>query len=79
MTLFCNYSHIFGEPKKGIHAQRIGPFGLVDMMITFIIGGLLGYFFISDNIFGIFIGFILFIFFGVFVHYLFCVDTVIKF
>ena len=79
MTLFCKYSHIFGESKKGIHTYRLGPFGLVDITITFLIGALFGYYFISKDLYGILSGFIIFIFIGFIFHYLFCADSVIKF
>ena len=79
MTLFCKYSNIFGEPKKGRHSYRIGPFAIYDMSLTIIVGWGLGYYFISQDIKGGLIGFLLLLLLGVIAHTLFCVDTVIKF
>ena len=30
--LYCDYKHIFGKPKKGIHKYRLYDFAIVDMI-----------------------------------------------
>jgi hypothetical protein len=79
MTLFCKYRNLIGEPRKGVHSYRLGPFAAVDMTVIIILGCILGYFYISKDLLGMLTGFIILILLGVVVHYLFCVDTVIKF
>ena len=93
---FCDYKNSLGEPKRGIHAERIDVFGLSlaknDVVATIGLGILLGL--ISGGIlsnamnlqmsiqntiifwFNIFIFCVIFVFlFGIYAHWLFCVET----
>lgn len=40
-----NMSEIFGKPNEGIHAHRFGPFGTVDLAVTFGAAVIIGKFF----------------------------------
>lgn len=71
MTVFCNYKNLFGEPGKGVHATRLGPFAFNDLIgmiiliiiITYIIEG--DVMWVGLSVWGV----------AEILHWLFCVDT----
>jgi len=69
--LLCEYSNILGEPKKGFHSIRIFDFSLLDIIATFILAYLI-YRYTKVNYI---ILLIILILLGIFLHWLFCVDT----
>jgi len=74
--VLCNYSKLFGETNKGIHAYRIFNIAIIDVIMTFIGAYLLKIFlFRNTSYLKILIG--LFII-GIISHRLFCVRTTID-
>jgi hypothetical protein len=75
MTIFCKYKNILGEPNMGIHSFRFFNIAIVDVILTFILA-----FFIQKYLFDESYYIILFLTFllGVFLHWIFCVDTTIN-
>lgn len=67
----CQYKNIFGEPGRGVHKLRIGPFAFVDLVGTLVIAGLIGYFFNVD----VLLTFIILFVVAQFLHWLFCSKT----
>ena len=72
------YADIFGKPNQDIHSYRIGPFASVDLIGTLLIGGLLGYYLIDNNIMNIFMGMIFLILLGIIMHLIFGVKTALN-
>lgn len=67
----CPYSRIFGDPGKGFHEKRIGPYALNDTLGTVFLALLTSYFFgigILQSIVGWFI-------LGEILHYMFGTQT----
>lgn len=67
----CKYKNIFGEPNKGVHKLRFGPFAFIDLVGTLIIAGIIGYIFNVD----VFITFVILFIIAQFLHWLFCTNT----
>ena len=70
---FCKYKNIFGEPGKGAHSYRIMNIAVVDVGLTILVAWLLSY--ITKFPF-LYILATLFVM-GIFLHWLFCVDTTV--
>lgn len=72
----CKYSKIFGEPNTGSHAQRIGGFAFIDIVLT-----LIGAYIISSltysptDIKAFLLTFCVLIVLAIILHELFCVNT----
>ena len=74
MTFLCQYRHIFGKEKEGIHSYRFMNIAIMDVLFTFIGALLIAYYF-KLNIIIVFIGLIIL---GTIIHYIFCVETTIT-
>ena len=72
--LYCDYKHIFGKPKEGIHKYRLYDFAIVDIILTIILAIIISKKYKINFIITLFIVFII----GIFFHYIFCVDTTIH-
>jgi hypothetical protein len=70
--LFCKYKNIFGVPKTGAHSYRLFDIAVVDVILTMLVGLLIGY--ITNNYL---ISIIFMFMLGIIFHYLFCVNTTI--
>lgn len=67
----CPYSRIFGDPGKGFHEKRIGPYALYDTLGTLALALLTSYFFhvgLLPSIVGWFVA-------GEVLHYIFGAQT----
>lgn len=67
----CPYSRIFGDPGKGFHEKRLGPYALNDTIGTLLLALLTSYFFnvrILPSIIGWFLV-------GEILHYIFGTQT----
>lgn len=71
---FCKYKNIFGEPGKGAHAYRIMNVAVVDVTLTIIGAALISYYTKYPLIYVLAVLFA----FGIFCHWLFCVDTTVH-
>ena len=69
----CNYKDIFGAPKTGAHAMRVGDIAIVDVVATFIVAALIAWL-CKCHVIWPFVGLLII---SVGVHWLFCVDTTI--
>ena len=67
----CQYKNILGEPRKGFHSIRIFDFAILDIIGTIIIALVLSY---ATNIKFTKL-FIILLLLGIFLHWLFCVET----
>lgn len=67
----CQFKDIFGTPRNNIHSYRIFDIAIVDTVLTVILANLLSIYF-SYNFWTLLI---FLLFFSVFIHWLFCVDT----
>ena len=74
MTFLCEYRHIFGKEKEGLHAYRFMDIAIVDVLFTFIGALLIAYYFKLNII----LVFIVLIILGTIIHYIFCVETTIT-
>ena len=89
MTILCKYKNILGEPKMGIHSFRFFNIAIVDVILTFILAFFIQKYllakeeelkpepiFLFDESYYIilFLTFLL----GIFLHWIFCVDTTIN-
>jgi len=74
MTFLCEYRHIFGKEKEGLHAYRFMDIAIVDVLLTFIGALLIAYYFKLNII----LVFIVLIILGTIIHYIFCVKTTIT-
>lgn len=45
MTFLCQYRHIFGKEKEGLHSYRFMDIAIVDVLLTFIGALLIAYWF----------------------------------
>lgn len=70
----CKYSHVLGEPKKGIHSIRIYNIAIMDVLMTIIGSYIISYF---SNIHFTIVLISMFVL-GIFLHRLFCVRTTID-
>ncbi len=67
----CEYKNIFGEPRKNAHSLRLFDFAVVDIVLTLILAYMIKYLFGGNY----FIILLLLVLLGIFLHWLFCVDT----
>jgi len=74
MTFLCDYRHIFGKEKEGIHSYRFMDIAIMDVLLTFIGAIIIGYYFKLNII----LVFIILIILGTLIHYIFCVETTIT-
>ena len=74
MTFLCQYRHIFGKEKEGLHSYRFMDIAIVDVLLTFIGALLIAYYFKLNII----LVFIFLIILGTLIHYIFCVETTIT-
>tara|TARA_Y100000385_G_scaffold166132_1_gene172180 strand:- start:328 stop:564 length:237 start_codon:yes stop_codon:yes gene_type:complete len=74
MTFLCQYRHIFGKEKEGLHSYRFMNIAIVDVLLTFIGALLIAYYFKLNII----LVFIFLIILGTLIHYIFCVETTIT-
>jgi hypothetical protein len=75
MKGLCKYKDIFGRPNEGAHSIRIFGFAAVDIILTILAAFLIAKFTkIGAKIGVIYVTLALFLL-GIFIHYLFCVDT----
>lgn len=67
--------HFFGNPKLGIHSYRLFNIAIIDVLLTIFASLIIKYFFQKLNLFII----NLFLFsLGIFIHYIFSVETTIN-
>ncbi len=80
----CQYKNIFGAPRTGAHSYRLFNIAIVDVILTFLGAGLIWYltprgsngqYSYSYSYWKILIGFFGL---GIFLHWLFCVDTTVN-
>lgn len=80
MDILCQYSNIFGNPGKGVHAYRIFNIAIVDLILTFF-GTYIIYYLVNKyynkNI-SFWIYFLVIFIIGIMMHRLFCVRTTID-
>ena len=69
----CQFRNMFGQPRQGIHSYRIYDIAIVDTVLTIILAYLISMYF-SYNFWALLI---FLLFFSIFIHWLFCVDTAI--
>ena len=74
MTFLCQYRHIFGKEKEGMHSYRFMDIAIVDVLQTFIGALVIAYWFKLNII----LVFIILIILGTIIHYIFCVETTIT-
>ena len=76
MQGLCKYSNMFGTPKTGAHATRIGNIAVIDLSLTIIGALIITKFYYSTTDLKTFVkvlaGLILL---GIVAHELFCVNT----
>ena len=76
MTGLCKYSTMFGEPKTGAHAMRIGDFAVVDFGLTIIAALIITKCSCSTTSIKTFIEvFVILLLLGILAHEAFCVNT----
>ena len=71
---FCKYKNIFGEPGKGAHSYRFMNVAIVDVVLTFLVAWIISYFTKYSYVYVLATLFLL----GIYLHWLFCVDTTIH-
>ena len=76
MDLLCKYKDVLGKPKEGIRFYRFFNIAVVDFLGTIVIAFIISLFFSYKYSFPI-ITIILFLL-GIFLHYIFCVNTTIN-
>ena len=72
--MFCPYKNIFGEPEKGVHANRFLGLAVNDLIPTVIIGIVISYYFDLHPV----RTFIYLALFVILIHRLFCVNTAVN-
>lgn len=72
------YRDSLGKPNEGIHSYRFGSFASVDLFGTLIIGCIIGYYFISQNVLGCLYGSSLLMILAIFLHRIFRVNTALN-
>jgi hypothetical protein len=75
MTEKCPYANLFGKPGEGIHKYRLGPFALVDILLT-VLGALIASYIIPG--FNFITSFICLLLLAIILHKIFCVDTALN-
>lgn len=71
MKKLCQFKNIFGEPGKGVHRLRFGPFAFIDLLATLVLAGIIGYIFNID----VLLTFVILFIVAQVLHWLFCVNT----
>jgi hypothetical protein len=71
MVRLCKYRDIFGSPNRGVHSWRFMGVAVVDAGLTLVAGWVISYY--SRLNFLLCLGGLFLV--GVFLHWLFCVDT----
>lgn len=74
MTFLCQYRHIFGKEKEGIHSYRFMNIAIMDVLLTFIGALVIAYWYKLNII----LVFIVLVILGTVIHYIFCVETTIT-
>lgn len=74
MTFLCQYRHIFGKEKEGIHSYRFMNIAIMDVLLTFIGALVIAYWYKLNII----LVFIVLVILGTIIHYIFCVETTIT-
>ena len=74
MTFLCQYRHIFGKEKEGLHSYRFMDIAIVDVLLTFIGALVIAYWYKLNII----LVFIVLVILGTIIHYIFCVETTIT-
>ena len=74
MVSLCQYRHIFGKEREGVHSYRFLNIAIVDTILTFILSLAISYYFKINLI----LVFVLLIILSVFIHRIFCVDTTLT-
>lgn len=80
MDPLCKYKNALGEPHKGFHTARIGPFAAGDTLLTLAAALVLTFLYSSKcnteaQISHFILWFIALLFLGEILHVLFCVQT----
>jgi hypothetical protein len=70
----CQYRHIFGKEKKGVHSYRILDIAIVDLLFT-ILGALVLSTYFKQSFWLIFV---IIMIIGIILHRLFCVRTTLT-
>ncbi|NBO98854.1 MAG: hypothetical protein EBU90_01830 [Proteobacteria bacterium] len=78
--VFCKHRDLFGKPGQGVHSHRFMGVAIVDMLLTVIVAKIVS-FYVSKK-YSIKMSFVktlaAFLFAGVLVHRLFCVNTTVN-
>ena len=72
--MFCPYKNIFGEPRQGVHSLRFMDFAVVDIVST-VVGAWAIHYFTGIVFWQCLLALFLL---GIFLHYLFCVETTLN-
>jgi hypothetical protein len=86
MVDFCKYKNIFGEPGKGVHKYRLGGIAVVDMGLTILLAAVTTWIWHrrhkrakpSKVVCYFLLVLLILILIGIFLHWLFCVDTALN-
>lgn len=74
MTLFCQYSDLFGKPGEGSHSVRVGNVAIIDLALT--VAAAWGIAYWSGKSFWLVFGLLMIA--AVVMHRLFCVRTTVD-
>ncbi len=74
MVSLCQYKHIFGKEKEGVHSYRFLDIAIVDTLLTFILSLAISYYFKINLIFV----FVLLVILSIIIHLIFCVNTTLT-
>ena len=74
MVSLCQYKHIFGKEKEGVHSYRFFNIAIVDTLLTFILSLAISYYFKINLIFV----FVLLVILSIIIHRIFCVNTTLT-
>ena len=72
--MLCEYSEIFGKVNQGVHSIRILNIAIVDVLLTILLAYLINKK-LKMNLNKLIV---ILIFFSIFIHKLFCVDTTLT-
>ena len=72
--MLCKYRDIFGKVKTNAHSYRIFNIAIVDLVLTILVGILIGYYFKINMI----LSCIILILLGIIMHRIFCVNTTLN-
>jgi len=70
----CQYKHVFGEPRKGVHSYRLFGVAIVDVLATIV--GAFAIAWATKWPFWYVLGGLFLL--GIFLHYIFCVPTTVD-